>query len=695
MAEIETIVRARDTDSLCSIAVEHGFKNCTKLRAENPQFNTRPVEQGEQVKVPVRTPKQEARPVDATHKFVRKGKANKVFIIQDRNRPNGQAMTGDTIRNVGVSNYVTGRQGRGFAPDAWRDKTFFGFSAGASADPDHFRVLIHDLFAHRANRDTVEVNLRSQKPKLAPGGTEIQKWENLTQAGTTLGPVTCKRIGATPFYRSPYMRLVVDEEDRQLKRTDGRVNIPNDDAGTSNDTGAAVTDQVLLVPALDDPDVEILDCRFEAFRDAPDCEHADPNGKCRARAVTEVGKDEIELKLKVVRIGGAAGSGASDAQMRQMVFVNLRNRYAQANIGVKQVNEPGPGVTVVQNFIHDVAEPRNMIMISDFDGLAATGGKTLSATVQLTSGNKTASIVTDRAASPALTAGKLAAALRVQGVKCTVSANPPITGSPRPFGSADILCFNADDTLAPVVSVTPDPAEAQTITSTAGWTNNRVRNMDVYNTPTDANRAIRARMVGSPDYRAAAKNFNKPGRYLCALVTKRLETAGLNGEAILPHVGITGGFAPLPEFRLVVFLSQGGFTSPVTLSHEGGHALCDCFHTSFGNGAGQEEDHGGNIFCTNPELAFTEWMCAFARNIQQVRKRISDGPLNVWLVTLKQGVPRVEGEWRLMGGNQIGRPATNLPGGATNPTPTVRLRTHAGSLYEGLRQLRPAPTGPL
>lgn len=685
-------IRAKDGDTLCSIGVASGFRNCTKLRPHNPDYNSRPLEPGDLVKVPEVTRKDEPGQTEMTHKFVRKGKVNRVWIIQDRHRANGQEAQGDAVREVAVSNYVTGRQGRGFAPDPWRDTTFFGFSAGASADPDHFRLLIHDLHAHRTNTDTVEVRLRTQRPVLGRIPNEIQSWQDLTQAGTSLGPIRCQRWNNTPWYRSPYLRLVVDDEDRQLKRTDGRINIANDNGGTSNDTGTAVTDQVLLTPALDDPEIEILDYRIEAFRPAPDCEHADANGKCRARAVAHVGKEEIELKLKVVRIGGQAGSGATDAQMRQMVFVNLRNRYAQANIGVKTIQEPGPGVTIVDNFIHDVAEPRNMIMISDFDGLPATGGGTLRAEVNLTSGRVSASITTDRGASPALTAGKLAAELRRQGVVCRVSANPPIIGSPRPYGSADILCFNPDGTMAPVHSVTGDPAEAQTIGSTAGWTNARVRNEDVYNTPAEPRRGGKARMVGSPDYRAAAKNFNRPGQYLCALVTRRLETAGLNGEAILPHIGISGTVAPLPEFRLVVFVSRGGYTSPVTLSHEGGHALCDCFHTSFSNGADQEEDHEGNIFCHNDALAFSEWMSAFARD-RPIRKRISDGPLNVWLVTLKQGVPRVEGEWRLMGGRQIGRPAADLPvGAAANPTCTQRLRTHSSAMFIPLRRLHEAPT---
>jgi hypothetical protein len=695
--EIVRTIRARDGDTLCGIAVENGFKNCTKLRPANaPELAARQLKPGEAVKIPAVTQKKESGQTEMLHTFVRLGKVNRVFIIEDKNRPNGRQAKGDVQRQLGVSNYVPGRQGRGFASDAWRDKNFFGFSAGAGADPDHFRVLVHDLIAHGRNEDFVEVKLRTQRPKLGTVKNEIESWQDLGQPGTTLEPVRCKRWDNTPFYRSPYMRLVVDEEDRQLKRTDGRINLANDNGGTSNDTGTAVTEQVLLAPGIDDPDIEILDYRVEAFRDAPDCEHANPDGRCRARFFADVGKSEIALKLKVVRIGGQALTEATNAQLRQMVFVHLRNRYAQANIGVKLVQEPGPGVTIVENFIHDVAEPRNMIIISDFDGLSATGGKTLTAEVNLASGRVSASITTERGASPQLTASKLAAELRRQGVVCRVSANPPIIGSPRPFGSCDVLCFNPDGTMATVHDEQGDPGEAQTITSTKGWTNARVRNEDVYNTAADPNRGGKARMVGSPDYRAAAKNFNSnPGKHFCAFVTKRLETAGLNGEAILPHFGIPAPFTPVPEFRLVVFLSRGGYTSPVTLSHEGGHALCDCFHTTFSNDADQEEDHEGNIFCNNAALGFSEWMSAFART-RPIRKRISDGPLTVWLVVLKRGVPRVEGEWRLMGGRKIGNPATDLPAGQpANPTCAERLRTHSGSMFVPLRRLHPAPEAPL
>jgi hypothetical protein len=283
-------IRAADGDTLCSIGVDSGFKNCTKLRPHNPDYNTRPLAPGDLVKVPEVTRKDEAGQTEMTHKFVRKGKTNRVWIIQDRHRATGQEARGDAVRELAVSNFVTGRQSRGFAPDPWRDATFFGFSAGASADPDHFRLLIHDLHAHRTNTDTVEVQLRTQRPVLGHIPNEIQSWQNLTQPGTTLGPIRCRRWNNPPWYRSPYLRLVVDEEDRQLRRTDGRINIANDNGGTSNDAGTAVTDQVLLTPALDDLEIEILDYRVEAFRPAPDCEHGDANGKCRARASRRSGR---------------------------------------------------------------------------------------------------------------------------------------------------------------------------------------------------------------------------------------------------------------------------------------------------------------------------------------------------------------------------------------------------------------------
>ncbi len=670
---VAKVVRAKDGDSLCSIAVENGFKNCTKLRAPNSQLAGRGVQPGDRVNVPEVTTKQEAGAVDTLHRFRRLGKANRVFIIQDLNRAGGQQAAGDRQPRLAVSNYVPGRQGRGFATANWVDHTTSDHNVDASADPDHFKILVHDRFAHAANQDSVEVTLQAQKPVLGTIPNEIRSWADMTEAGTKLEHVVCRRFApSTPFYRSSYLRLVADTQDQTAKRRDGR----NDPGAGAVDAGTDVSRQTLIVPPPDERNVEALDLRVEAFREAPDCQSAGAE-KCRAHSFADVGKDEKVMRVKVVRVGAAAGSGVSDNDLRTCIFTNLRRRLAQINVGILPVVERGPGVTITDDFIHDVALPQNMIMISDFAGARASGGKNMQATVRLTpGGDKTAQITTRRRDKPAETANKLAAELRKLGVKCRVSPNPPVTSSSNSFGSCDILCFNADDTLARVIATSTQDT-GQTISHTGGWNNGNVLGADgFYGSATGSD----AMMAGSPDYRVCAKNFVLHDTYLCAIVVNNLP--GLNGEATGPYIGITQKFRPLREFQLIVYLSVGGAQSPVTLSHEGGHTVLDCFHTSR-RVSGVETDILGNAYPNNANLAFSEWMSAFPHP-NQIRKRISDTPLTVWLSMLKTGVNSIQTQNTLMGGK-------NTPTGPTNQTCAVRFRTLCGTVFGNLRVLHPAP----
>lgn len=673
-------VRAKDGESLCSIAVEHGFKNCNKLRPLNPAYAARHVEAGEKVDIPEVTPKQEAGQTEMLHRFQRLGSANRIWIIQDRHRSSGPAKLSDAQSELAVSNYVPGRQGTGFATELWKTHTFTRYSPGASADPDHFKVLVFDKLAGDRGDAEVTVNLQTQKPVLNSTDKRlIEKWDNIVQTGTLLQDIVCKQIEAdSPWYQSCYLRLVVDEQDRTAKRRDG-----HNDPPAAVDTGADVSRQVLLVPPLPDKDIEILDYRVQSFRPAPHCETgsaADPQ-HCKAQSFAKVGKDEKVMRVKAIRVGGSGGAGVTDQEMRDLIYKSLRERFAQMNVGVKAVVEPAPGVTIVDNFIHDVDPPRNMIMISDYDGVRAKGRKAMTATVQLSTGNVTATIQTKSKATPLATANDLAAALRALGVVCRVSENPPISSSRNTFGSADILCFNPDGTMARVISTTSADTK-QTISDTSGWSNAAVRSTGgAYPDPRGSGDAM---LVGSPDYRVCAKNFVTGDTYLCAMVVNTLP--GLNGEATGPYVGVVERFRPRPEFRLIVFLSRGGATSGVTLSHEGGHTLLDCFHTT---GGSPERDHFGNAYPTNDNLAFSEWMSALPHT-NQIRKRISDAPITVSLRVQRQGptVTGAAGENKLMGGR-------DTPSGPINQTCVQRFRTLVPSVYENLRLLRPAPQTPL
>jgi hypothetical protein len=667
------VVRARDGDTLCSIAIDNGFKNCTKLRSVNPELANRQVRAGDNVNIPELTQKQVAGQTELRHKFKVKGKKQRVYIIQDHNRPTPVAALSNVQRALCVSNYVPTRQGTGFTAADWRDHNFFGYDAGASADPDHFKLQVFDQHAQARGDTQVELTLQAQKPILN-ASEQIERWEDMTEAGTKLEHIVCRQVEAnSPWYRSHYLRLVIDTQDQTAKRPHGRTS-------PTADGGADVSRQTLVVPNTTDQRVEILDLRVMTFMPAPECEQADP-ARCRSIAMANVGKDEQVLRIKVFRIGGAAGSGISDAQVNTMIFTNYRLTLAQANIGV----------SLVDNRVHDVPEPNNMIVVSDFAGVKASGGGTMRVIVALSSGNVTVTLTTNRKDTPQETAQRLATALTAQHVTCRVSPNPPVQSSSNNFGSCDILCFNADGSPARIISATSSDTD-QKLASSGLWGRNPGSGApanDQINNPetqygTAGGRSSAAQMVGSIDYRAACKNYNTGTNHLCVILVNGFKQATLLGEALLPYRAVVGRLRPLRQYSMCVFLDQGGASRRTVLTHEAGHVLLDAFHTTNSPVAATpsapaqpEQDFSNNAYDNNTQLAFSEWMSAINREPTLIHKRMSDDPLTVQFAVVRSGVNNLQAVIQTLGG--------------PNPSPVRRFRTLSAFVLGNLRPLNPAP----
>ncbi len=661
MAVARTIL-ARDGDTLCSIGVDHGFKNCTKLRPLNPTLATRQVRAGERIDIPETTQKEEDGQTEMLHKFQRLGRKQRVFIIQDHNRATPQAALSDIQRQLAVSNYVPTRQGTGFTTANWKDHTFFGHDAGASADPDHFKIQVFDPIAKARGDAEVKVVLQSQMPVLN-ASDQIERWDDMTDPGTKLVDVICKQVAPdSPWYRSHYLRLVVDTQDQTAKRPHGRTN-PTADGGTD------VSKQTLVVQHVTtDNRIEVLDLRVMAFAPEPNCETADANGRCRALSLADVGKDEKVMRVNLVRVGGAGGSGINDARMNKMIFENMRLTLAQANVGV----------LLVGGAIRDVPEPKNMIVVSDYHGVKASGGGTMRVRVRLSTGDVTAEIRTDRKAKPQETANKLVTALRAQGVKCRVSPNPPISSSGDEFGSCDILCFNADDSLATVLSATSSDSD-QKLSHSGGFnTMSTNDNVSQYTDPSTP--AGPAQIAASIDFRAVCKNFNTGGNHLGVIVVGGFTRPELLGKAMLPYRGIAERIRPLTEMSMAVFVDAGGVDARTVLTHEAGHVLLDAFHTTLTDA--NESDLFGNSYDNNTNLAYSEWMSAFNREPNFIHKRMSARPLTVRFNIVKVGATGIEAEEATLGG-------------AGQLTSVDRFRTLSASTLTSLRRLLPAPNSNL
>ena len=70
----DTICVAAEFDTLCSIAVEHGFADCLTLRNHPPnkEFKTRPLKAGDEVHVPAKTEGTSTGETEKRHEHVRK-----------------------------------------------------------------------------------------------------------------------------------------------------------------------------------------------------------------------------------------------------------------------------------------------------------------------------------------------------------------------------------------------------------------------------------------------------------------------------------------------------------------------------------------------------------------------------------------------------------------------------------------------
>jgi hypothetical protein len=657
---------AAQDESFCSVAVRHGFKNCQKVRDANPSIKDRQLRPGDVITVPDITEKTVDGATDQQHKFKRLGiPLSRIFFIQDQNRATPEAaVASDLQRNLAVSNYVPTRQGTGFTTADWVDHTVFAHNAAASADPDHFKVQVHDEASMKKGKADIKIKLQARKPKLNAAG-QVEAIEDMTEAGTNL-EVTCKQVaGGSPWYRSHYLRLVIDTQDQTAKRPHGR----ND---TTVDAGADVSKQTLVVPTTTDKRVEILDLTVAADHLYPNCSTTAPAAQCRARAVAGVGKDEKVLRIKVFRIGGQATTTITDAQVDTMVFTNYRLTLAQANLGVE----------LVDNRIFDVPLPQNMITVSDFDGVKAKGGGTMDAVVRLASGSATASISTSRKDTPEETAQTLASAITRLGAVCRVSPNPPVQNSSEDFGSCDIFVFNPDNTPARILSTTSTD-DNQTLTHTGGWGTFVVgANPPGVASATEQyaarpNGDTDAQMVGSQDYRAAAKQFNTGTDHLAVLLVKDFASPTLLGEALIPCRDVVARLRPLRENSMAVFLDRGGAVRRTVLTHEAGHVLLDAFHTT-STGTNAEPDFDGNVYDNNAKLAYSEWMAGFSRETSPfIHKRMSDQPLTVKYAVIKAGVNNLQAEVQTLGG--------------ARPSPVERFRTLSSFVLGPLRALEPAP----
>lgn len=557
-------VKAKKGDTLCGIALRHGFPSCEAFRAlaANAAFKDRPLKAGDEVAIPDKKTKKASGETGKAMGFVvHRGPAPGIrFVHGSRARP---YQLDRTLKWIDVSNFVSHRAG------AAQGATFpagHGFDADGDADPDSFKVEVVTPGAG----DALTVLLEALRPVYGKDGT-VARHEPFAGAEHDARKLDaeCRHPPHhRHVYRSRYLRLVTDDVDK-----------------------AVIADRALLVTDMADGGggdadrVEILDQRVRASVVIPVCKA--PAGKqCTLRAELPVGSDNHRVRLcaHVFRAtpGGAPVGGLTERMVRRRVQKWFRRAYAQAGLAPRIVP---PGI----EFIDPPAA--NMLVLSQDSGQRASGvdaaGATSTVTFRLGAPpplllawllppNPTVRVVLGADMTPTQVGAAIAAALP-RGYRGEVSTNA------RGFGAADPSCD---------VLVTRDDGKRVMIrdeTTTDTRLTVMVARVDLSNVDDSSSPNL---IPTTAAFRRILRSAPGADDRLDYFMVDRFRTFDLRGRAFIAATDLAPPFqAPAPLRWAVVMAARsssgavldGGDTLPFTMPHEGGHVLTEAFHTAGAN----------------------------------------------------------------------------------------------------------------
>ncbi|WP_339722657.1 hypothetical protein [uncultured Paraglaciecola sp.] len=599
------LVTAKEGESLCSIAMEHGFKNCDTLRAEakNSDFLERPLRDGDSVTVPDIVTKTHPSATEKKHEFKRFGHPTpKIrFVHGSASAP----YTDDpTLSHLDISNYRTnkgGINGTGSFPAG------FGFHANGDADPDTFKVEVCDL----KKPGSVDVLLTALKPSVAGGITSHSKFQGAEATRRKL-EVSCDPVsGGNPhIFRSAYLRIVSDEEDQKT-----------------------LPDQTLLVTDMADgkggeaDNLEILDQKVRASVQLKSCQAADPH-KCVTVTELPVGSNKKRLKLCLHAFRQTPGDdstivgGISEEMLRLRTMKWFRRAYAQANLAPKLV---GPEVDFV-----DPPAP-NMLVICQDHGRTASG----------VDGSANASTLSFKLGSPPGTGlvGTILSLLRTTTdpeVKVTLTAGMTplqisqaiVTALPSGFGAQvaeNARAFNAATASCDIIITATDGHRVVIYNESTSDTRLTI---DVARV--DINKVMSSDTSGAVipttiDFRRVLRSVTGADDRLDCFVVGGFDRAGLRGRAFVPATDLKAPFRPAASLRWAAIMGatsssgavmDGSDNLPFTFPHEAGHVLCDAFHTDNTDPNGPSELMSGTGTSQSNSVDATKRICGGAYKVR-------------------------------------------------------------------------------
>ena len=540
-------VTAIDGDTLCTIAISAGFPDCTPLRAlaENAAFLLGFLKPGDKVTLPDLKVADVGKPVDATHKFRRKGRQVGIrFVHGSKNRPFAEDLT---KTNLNISNYITDMAGQPDGAVAFVNDSVHQFDPDADLDEDTFKVEVLDT---KPPGDPLDVRVQALRPQYSaadPKGRTVTghiEFTGAALAGRRLDTKAFKQ-GATQRFRTCYLRLVSDEFDN----------------GTSDARGRQ-KQTVLVTDMTDqgDPQVEILDQLIEAKYELTSC----PAGaaKCHVKKTATVGTDRRRLRIAfhILRPapGGTPVATIPDVTRRMNKW--LRRAYAQMSISP----------TLVQP-IRIVDPVANLISVSDNTGLTAAGDGQLS--FQISAPGKptiTVGPITPAAgARPITTAGRLAGLVTDPYTAATFE-NPARFPDAANVRSADILIKEKSGAVVTLTIVTAGDSRQ---TLTIGQPNiNSIVGWDGTNW-----------LVGSLDHRTLLRNYDSgDDRVDVVLIGQYAAGTNNQGEAQMSGHLVDAARRAKPAIKWSLLIEGNvmgpGDGFPFACAHEIGHDLMEVVH---------------------------------------------------------------------------------------------------------------------
>lgn len=367
-------VTAKEFDTLCTIAIKHGFKDCTEVRtqSENEPYLKTTLKAGDKVIVPSITPKEERKATEKQYKFVREGLPLTTirFVHGSKTLPYKEDVEST---HLFTSNYRPHKAGKN------RKKKFVNdnhrkFHTHADADEDTFKVEVTD---HRTEKKEIEVELDALKPVYKDDGG-IEKWEPFdgdrkqadTEAGKRMLDTKLSKQGTiftkkkSKCFRTCYLRLVVDTHDQGKDDTDGREKqtlLVTDMSEAADAEGNEEKAKAMRK-------VEILDQKVRASYLTDGCPAPDPQMKCQIRKELPVGKNKKRVKVAInVLRDGRDGTPCVDIKKAEnWARKYVRWLYAQANMSIEFVEDT-----------RAVQPPTNVIVVGWPNGPKAKGGGTI------------------------------------------------------------------------------------------------------------------------------------------------------------------------------------------------------------------------------------------------------------------------------------------------------------------------------